>query len=173
MDSSTYFYLTTIKYCLTNKFTYKKVSMLPKPSKIVLSFNSETMDKKKVLSHLLLFELLVAQKSCIRKNNSVIVTTYKGNPVKCKLTLKKQNLFNFLAGITFLLTSSELFSLDQNTLSLRIKDTFSFFKLETHYYFFNSLSGFNITVVTPKKNKKETLFFYKLLCLRVSVFKKF
>lgn len=131
------------------------------------------MDKKKILSNLLLLELVASQKGYMRKNSSAIITIYKGNPIKCKLTLKKQNLFNFLANTTLLSTNNESFNLDQNTLSLRIKDTFSFFKLETHYYFFNSLSGLNVTAVTTTKNKKETLFFYKLLYLDVSVFKKF
>lgn len=167
------FYLTTIKHCLTNKFMYQKIKMLPKLSKIVLSFNSKTTDNKKILSNLLIFELIAAQKGYVRRKATITVTTYKGNPIGCKLTLKKQNSFNFLISMTLLLTGNEIFNLNQGTLSLRIKDTFSFFKLETHYYFFNSLSDLNVTLVTTTKSKKEILFFYKLLYLNVSSFKRF
>jgi large subunit ribosomal protein L5 len=173
MNLRTDFYLTTIKYCLTNKFVHKKVNTLPKLSKIVLSFNSRTTDHKKILSNLLMFELIATQKGYVRKKAAIGVTTYKGNPIGCKLTLKKQNLFNFLISMTLLLTGSEFFNLNQGTLSLKIKDTFSFFKLETHYYFFNSLSNLNLTVVTTTQNKKEILFFYKLLSLNVSLSKIF
>lgn len=161
------FYLTTIKYYLTNKFIYKKANLLPGLSKIVLSSNSKTTNSKKVLSSLLVFELIANQKGYIRKDATLTVTTYKGNPIGCKLTLKRQNLFNFLIGITLLLTGNELFNLNQNTLSLRIKDTFSFFKLETHYYFFNSLPDLSVTIVTTTKDKKEIVFFYKLLHLNL------
>jgi ribosomal protein L5 len=173
MNPRANFYLTTIKYCLTNKFIYKKVNILPKLSKIVLSFNSKTTDNKKILSNLLMFELIATQKGYVRKKASVTVTTYKGSPIGCKLTLKKRNLFNFLTSMTFLLAGNEFFNLNQGTLSLRIKNTFSFFKLETHHHFFNSLSDLNITVITTTKNKKELLFFYKLLYLNVSIFKTF
>jgi ribosomal protein L5 len=141
--------------------------MLPTLSKIVLSSNSKTTNNKKVLSSLLMFELIASQKGYVRKDAIITVAAYKGNPIRCKLTLKKQNLLNFLVNITLLLTGNELLNLNKNTLSLKIKDIFSFFKLETHYYFFNSLSDLNVTIVTNTRSNKETVFFYKLLYLNI------
>jgi ribosomal protein L5 len=164
------FYLTTIKYYLINKFVYKKINVLPKLNKIILNFDSKKMDNKKILSGLLMFELITNQKGYILKTGVISVLVSKGNPVGYKLTLKKQKLFNLFSNLlidTTLLFNNNLFKLNKNTISLKINDTFSFFKLETHYYFFNLLSNLNVTIVATTKNKKETVFFYKLFYFKI------
>lgn len=163
------FYLTTITYYLTNKFIYKKVNRLPKLDKIILSFNSKKIDNKKILSGLLMFELITNQSGCIKKTGIVTVTIRNGNCIKSKLILKKHNLFKFFSNLLLNLApllGTNLFKLDKNTIFLKIHDTFNFFKLETHYYFFNFLSSLSFTIVTNTKNKKETIFFYKLFFFR-------
>jgi ribosomal protein L5 len=166
----TSFYLTTIKYYLTNKFIYKKVNRLPKLDKIILSFNSKKIDNKKILSGLLMFELITGQKGCMKKTKVVTITIRDGNCIESKLILKKQNLFKLFSNLLINLApllDTNLFKLNKNSILLKIHDTFNFFKLETHYYFFNLLSNLNITVVITTKNKKETIFFYKLFFLKI------
>lgn len=162
------FYLTTIKYYLTNKFIYTKINMLPKLNKITLSLNTKKIDNKKILSSLLMFELITNQKGCIKKTKIVTVTIRNGSCIRSKLILKKQNLFklffNLLINLAPLLDTN-IFKINENSILLKINNTYNFFKLETHYYFFNVLSNINITVVTTTKNKKEATFFYKLFFL--------
>jgi ribosomal protein L5 len=167
----TSFYLTTIKYYVTNKFIYKKINMLPKLDKIILSLNSKKINNKKILSGLLMFELITDQKGCIKKTKIVTVTIRNGNCIKSKLILKKQNLFKFFFTLLINLgplLDTNLFKLNKNSILLKIHNTFTFFKLEAHYYFFNLLSKTNITIITTSKNKKEAIFFYKLFFFKTS-----
>ena len=165
------FYLTTIKYYLTNKFIYKKINMLPNLDKIILSLKSKKIDNKKILSSLLMFELITNQKGCIKKTKVVTITIRNGNCIKSKLILKKQNLFKLFSNLLINLApllNTNVFKLNKNAILLKVHNTFSFFKLEAYYYFFNLLSSVNITIITTTKNKKEALFFYKLFFLKIN-----
>jgi large subunit ribosomal protein L5 len=162
------FYLTNVKYQLLNKFIYQKLIELPKFQKIILNFGSKKIDTKTLFSGLLAFELIVNQKGHIIKAANAVITfqVRKGNPVGCKLILKKDKLFKLF---TYLLLNilpkikQKKLNLNKNAFSYKIKETLTFLKLETHYYFFNCLSNLNLTVLVNTKKKKQILFFYKLL----------
>ena len=93
------FYFKNLRYQIINKFIYKKQIKLPELKKIILNFSLKTIDVKKLFSGLLIFELIVNQKGFLTttKNSSIIISTRKGTPNGCKLTLKKHNLFQLFA----------------------------------------------------------------------------
>ena len=86
-----YFYTKTLKFDLINKFYYKELKNLPKLKKIVLNFNCRTTNLKTLATHLLALELITNQKSnlTISKRPNLLLKIRKGNPVGCKVILKK------------------------------------------------------------------------------------
>ena len=162
------FYLTNIRYQLLNKFIYQKLVEFPKLEKIILNFESKKIDTKTLFSGLLAFELIASQKGLLTKTVNINITLKirKGNPAGCKLTLKKNKLFElftyFLLNILPKIKQNK-FNLNKNNISYKIKKTLAVLKLETHYYFFNYLSNLNLTILVNTKKKEEILFFYKLL----------
>jgi len=162
------FYSATVKYQLTNKFAYRKITKLPKLKKIILNFGSKPTDTKKLFSSLLVFELIANQKGFFTTatNINVKLKVHKGNPSGCKLTVQKHNLFKIFADFLLnilILKKQNKFNLNKNSISCVIKNTFSFLKLDSYYSFFNYLPDLNLTLVTASKNKKELIFFYRLL----------
>ena len=165
------FYFETIKYNLINKFIYNKQKNFSEIQNISISFSSEGNNIKKLLSGMLALELVINQKGTIipSKNNGVSIKIHKGNPVSCKLAIKKQNLLNFLSFIIFSSLPKQKY-LDKKTIKTEIKNAISYtivdsikvLKLEKHYYFFNNIPKLNITVITNTKNVKEINFFFKL-----------
>lgn len=162
------FYLTNVRYQLANKFPYQKITKLPKLKKIVLNFESKTINSKRLLSALLAFELIANQKGLLTTATNVNVTLQirKGDPSGCKLTLQKNNLFkmftHFLLNILPMKKQNK-FNLNKNTISYRVRETFICLKLEHYYYYFNYLPDLNLTVITSSENKKELVFFYRLI----------
>jgi ribosomal protein L5 len=162
------FYLTNIRYQLSNKFIYRKLIELPKFQKIILNLKSKKIDIKTLFSGLLAFELIANQKGYLTKTANINITLKirKGNPAGCKLILQKDKLFELFA--YFLLnilpkTRQSKFNFNKNSISYKIKETLTILKLETHYYYFNYLSNLNLTILVTSKKKEEILFFYKLL----------
>lgn len=161
------FYLANIKYCLINKFIYFQTNKLPKFKTIVLNFDSKTSNNIKIIfSGLLAFELIAKQKGMLTtKSFGLAVKIKKGSLVGCKLILKKHRLLKmfsyFLFNIFPKLKQGSL-CINQNSAFCKISETFTFFKLESYYYFFNNLPNINFTVVVTGENKKRNLFFFKL-----------
>lgn len=166
------FYSRTIKYKMINKFTYSKQKKLPKLQKIFFTFNLKKTDIKKLLSSLLVFELVVNQKGTfiISKSSNISIKIYKTNFIGCKLTIKKQNLLKIFFNILFniLIKQKHLdktkinIGIQKNNISYTIVDSIKILNLEKYYYFFNSIPKLNITIITNTKNIKEINFFFKL-----------
>lgn len=162
------FYFKTVKYNLINKFIFSKQKTIPKLKKISLNFNSKTADIKKLLSGLLAFELVINQKGniIITKNNNISIKIRKGNPVSCKLAIKKQNLLKFYSFILFNILINHKIKINigikKNAISYTINDSVKILKLKKYYYFFNTIPKLNITIITNTKNSKEIKFFFKL-----------
>lgn len=177
------FYFKTIALDLVNKFFYKSTKKLPKLKKIILNFGSKTMDLKQIFSSLLALELIANQKGILTttKKSNILLKIRKGNPVGCKLTLQKLNLFNFFGNniieIFPKLKNFNEFSFSRkiakNAFSYELRDTFIFYQLESHYYSFNKLPKLSITVIISAKKKKEFLFVLKAFQfpLKKSLFK--
>jgi large subunit ribosomal protein L5 len=168
-----HFYFKTLKYDLINKYIYASADKLPKLKKIILNFGFKTADVKQLSAGLLAFELIANQKGTITTTtkSNILLKIRKGNPTGCKLTLQKYNLFDFMKKLVM-----EVFpklknfngitptrKIKKNAFSYEIHDTFSFFDLEGHYYYFNNLPKLDITIIITTKNKKEFLFILKSL----------
>jgi len=162
------FHIKTLKYDLVNKFLYKNTKKLPVIKKIILNFGCKTNDVKYLAASLLALELVTNQKSSmtLTRHSNVLLKIRKGNPTGCKVTLRKKKMFNFfskcLTEIFPKLKSFDGFKLNRkmkkNAFSHELYDTFNFQELKEHYYLFNFLPNFNITIVTTTKTKEELIF---------------
>ena len=169
------FYTENLKYKLINKFTYKKTNELAQLKKIVLNYGCNTTDLKTIATSLLALELITKQKGTftVSKNSNVSLKIRKGNPVGCKITLRKSQMFQFLSKtITNVLPNLKNFEgfsykrrIKRKAFSYQIHDNFSFSELEKHYYLFNNLSKLDFTLVIDSKKKMEVLFILKELQL--------
>lgn len=169
-----HFYLRNVKRDLYNRFYYEchwrdgSVSGLPKIKKIILNFGCKTSDKKRLVSSLLALELISQQKGKLTttKDPSILLKLKKGNPVGCKVTLRKKQMFYFLEKVLMVIfpkisnfdgivvNSNE----QQKTFTFQIHNTIDFHELEPHYYLFHELNKLSVTIVTTAKTEKELLF---------------
>ena len=93
-----YYYNNIVKYDLINKFYYKNIKQLPSILKIILNFNFKKQNIKNLMSSLIALELISSQKPIFTKSkiSNITLKIRKGQPVGCKITLRKQNsLINF------------------------------------------------------------------------------
>lgn len=172
------FYLKTYKYDLVNKFFYTNTKRLPKIKQITLNFKCKTTELKTLTSALLATELIANKKGIltVTKKPNIILKTRKGNPVGCKITLKKNNMLNFLTKIIVEITPKlkkfDGFTLNRklkkNMFSFELHDTFIFTELENNYYLFNTLPKLGISIVTTSKKKEELLYILQLMKLYFS-----
>lgn len=172
-----YFYLKTLQYDLLNKFKYSKTKNLPKLKKIILNFGCKTTDIKRLSASLLALELITQQKGKLTRTNrpNILLKLRKGNPVGCKVTLKKKQMFNFLEKLII-----EIFpkiknfnglalskKIKKNAFSYELHDTLNFNELENHYYLFNNLPKLSVTMVTTSNVKEELIFMIKAFQLPI------
>lgn len=168
-----YPYKKTLKYDLANKFFYNKTKDLPKLKKITLNFNCKTTEIKNLSASLLALELITNQKGKLTatKHSNVLLKIRKGNPVGCKVTLRKKQMFYLLEKILIkILPKIKNFNgflinrkLKKNAFSYELHDTLFFNELEEHYYLFNTLPNLSITLITQSKMKEELIFILKSL----------
>ena len=173
MHTLNHFYAKTLKFDLLNKFYYTNLKKLPKLKKIILNFNCKTTDLKTLSTHLLALELVTHQKGVltVSKHPNLFLKIRKGNPIGCKVILKKTSVLKFLSK-----SLNEIFPKTKNfdavivdrkkkdtNFSFAIKDNLNFPELSENYYLFNDLSDLNLSIVTTAKTKKETTFLLKSL----------
>ena len=167
-----YYYENIIKYDMLNKFNYINVQQFPKIQKIIVSFNCKSYDLKQLFSSLIALELITSQKPFIIKSkiSNISLKVRKGNPVGCKITLRKTAMYVFFAKIllqifpyNFFLKNLDEQKYKKNTKSLtfELKKVLSFPELENQYQFFNKLSNLHIVIVTNSKNFNELKFLLK------------
>ena len=169
------FYLKTYKYDLINKFFYKSTKELPKIKQITLNFKCKTTELKTLTSTLLATELISKKRGVltITKKPNIVLKTKKGNPIGCKITLRKKNLLNFLIKIIIEITPKlkkfDGFKLNRklkkNMFSFELHDTFIFNELESNYYLFNTLPKLGISIITTSQKKTELLYMLQLMKL--------
>jgi large subunit ribosomal protein L5 len=161
-------YFKTLKYDLSNKFLYDKTKEMPELKKIILNFGCKTTNIKNLAASILALELVSRQKGALTKTktSSILLKVRKGNPVGCKIILKRKQMFKFLTRLLIeVLPRTKNFdglklnpSVEQSTFSYQLRDTLNFNELEKHYYLFNNLPQLKITFVTNSKLKKELTF---------------
>lgn len=170
----------TLKYNLLHKFCYKKTKDFPTLKKIVLNFGFNTTEMKSLMTGSLVLELISKQKATLTttKNSNVLSKIRKGNPVGCKVTLKKNSAANFLDKIynevfPKLLNNKQLFQISRkikkNSFSYNLHETFNIQELENKYYLFTNLPTLNITLVTNSRLKEELIFILQSLQLPIKL----
>lgn len=159
------FYFKSVKYHFINKFVCKNVETLPKLKNITLNFHSKQVSIKKVLGGLLFFELIVNQKGILTKTKNAIISVKirKGNPIGCKLILKKQNLLKTCHAICTNFSLQQKNLNNKNNVSFKIVNPLKTLELEKHYYFFNNLPMLNVTITATTNTCKEISILFKLL----------
>lgn len=163
------YYQNIIQYDLINKFQYKNLQNLPKLQKIVLNFGYKNSNIKILASSLLSLELITTKRGVITKanNSHILLKLRKGNPVGCKVILKKTLMYNFFAKLLidifpqikdFKKSYVQKENFQPSAFSYQLKNIFFFLELERNYNLFNKLSNLNITIITNTKTKNELLF---------------
>jgi large subunit ribosomal protein L5 len=175
MNFLKYFYEKNLKHTLVNKFLYSNTKKIPKIKKIILNFGCKTTDIQYISAGLLALELITNQKSILTKSKYPVIALKirQGNPIGCKITLRKNIMFNYIS-----LMLVEVFprlknfeglninlKIKQNAFSYELIDIFTFSILEEHYYLFNNLPKLNVTIVTNTKTKQELVFILKSIQL--------
>ncbi|WP_221792527.1 50S ribosomal protein L5 [Aquisediminimonas sediminicola] len=93
-------YEDTIAKAMMEKFGYKNIMEVPKLGKIVLNMGvgEATQDKKKVEIAAAEMELIAGQKPVIAKAKKSVATfkLREGMPIGCKVTLRRNNMYEFL-----------------------------------------------------------------------------
>ena len=86
-----------ISYDLINTFFYKDLIEIPKLKKIILNFGYRKSNFKYLVSSLLALEFLTSKKGKITtsKRLNIFLKIKKGNPVGCKIILKKNTMYLF------------------------------------------------------------------------------
>ena len=168
------YYENIVQYDLINKFQYKNINKLPKLHKVVLTFGYKKSNLKQLIISLVALELISAQKPVFTtsKVSNVTLKIRKGNPVGCKITLRKNKLNIFLVKLinkffcdTKLVQNNGKIN-DTNisfspTLTFKLKNNLIFSELEIHYQIFKNLSNLNIILITNSKTSSEFLFLLK------------
>lgn len=175
-----YYYKNIIKHNLINKFRYKNITHLPKLQKIVLNFECNKFEIKHLSTTLIALELVTLKRGMLTqaKGSNVLLKIKKGNPVGCKVILKKKFMFHFLVRLLIdVFPKLKNFStlkivknkLKSDSFSYKLIDTLIFSELEQNYYIFNSLPNLNITIIANTKNQKELLFLLNSFKLPIQV----
>jgi large subunit ribosomal protein L5 len=91
------FFRKVVTYDLINAFFYQNVPQIPKLKKIVLNFGYSKSNLKYLMSGLLALEFISLKKGKLTKsrNLNLLLKIKKGNPVGCKVILKKNSMYFF------------------------------------------------------------------------------
>ena len=131
------YYQNIIQYDLINKFQYKNTKNLPQLQKIVLNFGYKNPNINILASSLLALELIASKRGTITtsKDSHILLKIRKGNPVGCKVILKKTLMYNFFAKLLIdIFPQVKEFkefrfnkeTAQKNTFSYKLKNTFVF-----------------------------------------------
>lgn len=154
-----------INYDLLNKFKYNSINNIPKLKFIILYFNFKKCDFKTLISALASLEIISKSKSVLITSqiSNVSFKLRKGQPVGCKITLRKKYMkyFLFILINKITLTYQKKISKNNNLFSFKIKNILLFEKLSHNYQFFKTLSNLNINIITTTVTLQELIFLIK------------
>ena len=158
-----------IVYDLINKFNYKTIKNIPIIDKMILNFGFKNIDSKSLYTSFLALELITGKKGIFTqaKTSNILLKIRKGNPVGCKVVLKKRLMYLFLNKLIIeifpkmkplnkILYKNKI--LNTTSTSFTITNILIFSEFEKNYYLFNNLPELDITFVTKTKTKQEFLF---------------
>ena len=179
MNFLEYYKKNVILYDLINKFNYKTIKNIPRISKIVLNFGFKTIDLKLLYTSFLALELITSKKGIFTqaKTSNILLKIRKGNPVGCKVILKKNLMYSFLNKLIIeifpkmkplnTILYKNKFS-NTTAVSFTIKNSLIFSEFEKNYYLFNNLPELDITFITNTKTKQEFIFLLNSFKLPIS-----
>lgn len=151
-----------VKYDLVNKFNYKNIKQLPKLKSITLTFKLKTHNVKELISSLAAIKIISYQHPSLTlsKVSNVSFNVRKGQPVGCKVTLRKKKLRLFL---NLIINNTPVIKKKINyknnfLFSFKISNILIFNKLEKNYQFFKNLSDLNINIHTINCKNNELFF---------------
>ena len=92
----TYFH-KIISYDFINTFFYKNLTEIPKLKRLTLNFGYQKSNFKYLVSSLLALEFITSKngKMTTSRHLNVFLKIKKGNPVGCKIVLKKSTMYLF------------------------------------------------------------------------------
>ena len=161
-----------ISYDFINTFFYTNLINIPKLTKITLNFGYKKSNFKPLVSSLLALEFITSKKGKITmsKHLNVFLKIKKGNPVGCKIVLRKTTMYFFylklIASIFSKIKQSQTYQFRWDPkmikfLSLQIKNPLLFTELENQFQFFKSIPRLDITLFTNSDSQKEFFFLLK------------
>ena len=166
------FFRKVVTYDLINAFTYQSVPQIPKLKKIVLNFGYSKSSLKYLMSGLLALEFNSLKKGKLTKskNLNLLLKIKKGNPVGCKVILKKNSMYFFYFKlITSIFPKIKQSQMPQflwnlkviKAITFQLKSPLLFTELENQFQFFKSIPRLDITICTDSWTQKEFFFFLK------------
>jgi len=168
------YYHKIVKYDLVNTFLCQKLTEIPELKKIVLNFGYQKSNLKYIISGLLALEFITSKKGSLTKSKhlNLFLKIKKGNPVGCKIVLKKNTMYFFyIRLITSIFSKAkqpakypfQWSSKSVKSISIQLKSPLLFSDLETQFQFFRNIQRLDITLVTNSRSQKELFFFLKSL----------
>lgn len=162
------YYKNIIKYDLLNKFNSKNIKQLPKLEKIMISFTTKNITIKTILTVIIALQIITSQKnftSALQSSN-VSFKIKHGNLVRCTLTLRKNNMYNFFIKLfiqilPYLTKKFNYSVLLKNTFYFTLKNILLFTELENQYKIFNRLNNLEIIICTNCNSYNELFFLLK------------
>ena len=160
-----YCYKDTVVKAMTEQFGYKSPMQVPRIEKITLNMGvGEAVADKKVMEHAVGdMEKIAGQKAIVTKAKKS-VASFKirdGYPVGCKVTLRRQRMYEFLDRLVtvaiprirdFRGISSKSFD-GRGNYNMGVKEQIIFPEIE--YDKIDALRGMNITITTTAKTDEE------------------
>lgn len=154
-----------VKYDSINKFNVKKIQNLPSLQFVTLNFNLKKNDSSLLLIAMSALKLLTFQNGIVitSKISNVSIKIRKGQPIGCKIRLRKTKMNNFLFSlinkilINKPLPKSKIFTV----FSFKITNMFMFNSLEQNYKYFKNISNLTVDVTTTQCTLNEFKFLLK------------
>ena len=149
-----------VKYDLINKFNYKITKQIPKLESVTLTFKAKKYDLQTLLSCLSALDLISFQKPALNfsKVSNISLKIRKGQPIGCKVTLRKKNLNKFLIVLLNKYQVKTTTNISERFLANNVTNVLIFSSLEKNYQYFKNLSNLNINITTTKCSNKDLAF---------------
>ena len=171
------YYKKIIRQDLINKFIFDNNRKIPKLEKVTLNFGCKNLSIQKFAITMLALEIITLKKGTItttRKPN-VVLKIQKGQPAGCKVELKKNQIYTFLAKLNIeilpKLKNFQRFKLNKQMSNFFFQipgDEIILKEFENHYPLFSNLPTLEINILTNTKDIKEILFLAKAIKLPFS-----
>jgi large subunit ribosomal protein L5 len=158
-----------IKYDTINTFNFNNLEQIPELKTIILNFGYQKSNFKRLISGLLALEFITLKKSKLTRSKHlhILLKIKQGNPVGCKIVLKKKAMQHFyLKLITSVFPKlktpkNSQYQQHSKAITIVIQNPLLFVELESHYEFFKNMPNLDVTLLTNSKTKNELFFLLK------------